>query len=103
MRKSLQTLAITSALVAGFAMASPLLAAQTLAPPDTTKEPDMMGKGSDMMGKGSGMMGGDDKMKQMSQMMESCNKMMQTSMNGDHDGGKPNEQWHKDAPATPDK
>jgi hypothetical protein len=96
MRKSLQSLAIASALVAGFAIASPLLAAQTLTPPDTTKEPDMMGKGS-------GMMGGDDKMEQMSQMMESCNKMMQTSMNGDHDAGKPNEQWHKGAPATPDK
>jgi hypothetical protein len=42
-----------------------------------------------------GMMG---MMRQMSQMMDHCNKMM-----GDSDGGRPNENWRKDAPETPEK
>ena len=50
-----------------------------------------------MMGPGgmTGMMG---MMQQMGRMMDRCDQMM----SGDaRDGGRPNDQWRKDSPATP--
>ena len=92
MRRSMKTLAVTFALVAGLAAAPALYAHDSEGSGGSTMGPDMMGQGGMM-----GMMG------QMSEMMENCNKMMQ-SVN--HNGsGKPNEQWRKDAPKadkTPD-
>ncbi len=94
MRKFLQTLAIAFAFVGGL-VASPLSAEETHNPSGTMKGSDMMG-GGDMMG----MM---NMMTQMNQMMESCNKMMQSSTDGDHGSGRPNEQRRNDTPTVPEK
>src|SRR3546814_15370118 len=89
MRKSMKTLAVASALIAGLAAAPALYAHDSEGSGGSKMGSGMMGQGGMM-----GMMG------QTSEMMENCNKMMQ-SMN--HDGsGKPNEKWTKDAP-QPDK
>ena len=89
MRKFTTTLLLVSTLVAG-AMAAPLLYAQGGQQPSGS----MMGHG--MMGDKNtndrGMMG---MMKQMSEMMDHCNGMM-----GDR---RPNDQWRRTAPSTPDK
>ena len=45
-----------------------------------------------------GMMGGGKMMGRSSQMMEGCGAMMQGGR-----GGRPNDQWRKNAPAQPDK
>jgi hypothetical protein len=88
MYSSLKFLGLAATTVAGFALTSPIFAAD-----------DNPSPGSNM---GSGMMehgGMMDMMKQMSQMMESCNKMMQSTP----DSGKPNEQWRRDMPMQPEK
>lgn len=76
MRRSIKTLAVTSAVIGGLVAAPALYASK--------------GAGGSMMG--PGMLG------QMSEMMEGCNKMMQ-SMNRDGTG-RPNDRWREDAPAT---
>ena len=89
MRKFTTTLLLVSTLVAG-AMAAPLLYAQGGQQPSGS----MMGHG--MMGDKNtndrGMMG---MMKQMSEMMDHCNGMMSDR--------RPNDQWRRTAPFTPDK
>ena len=92
MRKSMTMIAAATALVAGLAAAPALYADESQKP---REHGAMMGSG--MMGQGdmTGMMG------QMAGMMESCTKMMQGASNGG--SGKPNDQWRKKAPATPDK
>jgi hypothetical protein len=86
MRKFTTTLRLASTLVAG-AMAAPLLYGR----PSNS----MMGHG--MMGDKNtsdegGMMG---MMKQMSEMMDHCNSIMSDR--------RPNDQWRRTAPSTPDK
>jgi len=49
-----------------------------------------------MMGHG-GIMGTMGDMRDMSRMMDHCGAMMS------RDHNRPNDQWRKDAPATPDK
>ena len=89
MRKFTTTLLLVSTLVAG-ATAAPLLYAQGSQQPSGS----MMGHG--MMGDKNtndrGMMG---MMKQMSEMMDHCNSMMSDR--------RPNDQWRRTAPFTPDK
>jgi Spy/CpxP family protein refolding chaperone len=83
MRKYTTTLVLASALVALVAAAPALYAEHARTPSGP-----MMGRG--MMG----MMG------QMDQMMDHCSTMMRNRGNG---GGRPNDQWRKHAPMTPDK
>lgn len=83
MRKSLQILALASVLFGGFATATPVFAKENHHSSGAMKGGDMMG-GDDMMG----MM---KMMTQMNQMMENCTKMMQSSTDGDHGSGRPNE------------
>jgi len=64
---------------------------------DENQMDDMMGQ--DGMGGMGGMM---NMMQQMSRMMEHCNKMM-SGMSGDDGRARPNDNWRKDAPATPEK
>ncbi len=93
MRKYTTTLTLAFALLASIVAASALYADNS-----QTHSGAMMGRG--MMGddnSGGGMMG---MMKQMNQMMDHCNTMMQSR--GD-DGRRPNDQWRKPAPSTPDK
>jgi Spy/CpxP family protein refolding chaperone len=90
MRKFTTTFLLASTLVAG-AMAVPSLSAQG----SQERSGSMMDHG--MMGdkntndKG-GMMG---MMKQMSEMMDHCNSMMSD--------GRPNDQWRRNRPSTPNK
>jgi len=86
MRKTTTTLLLASTLVAG-ATAAPLLYAQ---PSGSMMGHGMMG-GKNTNDKG-GMMG---MMKQMSEMMDHCNSMMSDR--------RPNDQWRRTAPSTPDK
>jgi hypothetical protein len=90
MRKSTTTLLVASTLVAG-AMAAPLLYAQGGQQPSGS----MMGHGmtGDKNTKDKGGMMGT--MKQMSEMMDHCNSMMSDR--------RPNDQWRRTAPSTPDK
>ena len=110
MRKSLQVLALASAIAGGLAIAP--LHAQEASPQatspkanDTTGGSNMMG-GNNMMGSngmmgGNGTTGGNDMtgmmnmMTQMTEMMETCNKMMQSSIDKDRGTG--------DKPAMPEK
>ena len=85
MRKFTTTLLLASTLVAG-AMAAPLLYGQ---PSDSMMGHGMMG---DKNTNDRGMMG---MMKQMSEMMDHCNSMMSD--------WRPNDQWRRTAPSTPDK
>jgi len=94
MRKS-QALFIVPALVGGLALA-PALYAEESSPPqyshDSMMIPGVMGDDGMM-----NMMGG---MSQMEDMMDHCSQMMNGGMDGS--SGKPNEQWRKNAPASPD-
>ena len=89
MRRTTTTLLLASTLAAG-AMAAPSLYGQS----DHQPSGSMMGHG--MMGDKNtndrGMMG---MMKQMSEMIGSCNGMMSDR--------RPNDQWRRTAPFTPDK
>jgi hypothetical protein len=89
MRKFTTTLLLASTPVAG-AMAAPLLYAQG----SQQLSGSMMGHG--MMGdkntNDGGIMG---MMKQMREMMDHCNSMMSDR--------RPNDQWRRTAPSTPDK
>ena len=89
MRRTTTTLLLASTLAAG-AMAAPSLYGQS----DHQPSGSMMGHG--MMGDKNtndrGMMG---MMKQMSEMMDHCNSMM--------NDWRPNDQWRRTAPSTPDK
>ncbi|MFP6758408.1 MAG: hypothetical protein VCC99_09360 [Alphaproteobacteria bacterium] len=88
MRKSLNFLIATTAIVTGLAFTSALYAGES----DGSKmDRDMMGQGGMM-----NMMG------QMGDMMESCGKMMQSGMAG---GGAalPNDQWRDQGPAVADE
>jgi hypothetical protein len=89
MTMRLNTLAFFTALALGLAAAPALYAHESGKP------------GGSMMG--PGMMGGDmmNMMGQMGQMMDHCNKMMQGATD-DHGSGKPNDQWRKDTPTTPE-
>lgn len=82
MRKSIEGLAVISAVIAGLAAAPALYA----------HEPK--GSGSSMMG--SGIMDQDGMMGEMSETMGGCSKMMQSMHQGDAE--RPNEQWRKDVP-----
>ena len=85
MRRTTTTLLLAAALVAG-AMAAPSLYGQ---PSDSMMGHGMMG---DKNTNDRGMMG---MMKQMSEMMDHCNSMM--------NDWRPNDQWRRTAPFTPDK
>jgi hypothetical protein len=90
MRKTTTTLLLASTLAAG-AMAAPLLYAQGgQQSSGSMMDHGMMGD-KDTNDKG-GMMG---TMKQMSEMMDHCNSMMSDR--------RPNDQWRRAAPSTPDK
>ena len=78
----------TLILVAAFGAA--LVAAPALYANDSHNSPDSTRK--------NGMMGGGKMMGRSSQMMEGCGAMMQGGR-----GGRPNDQWRKNAPAVPDK
>lgn len=93
MRKSLRTLFVASALMAGIAVAPALYAHESQGSQDSAMGPGMMGQG--------GMMDGGNMMGQMSTMMESCNKMMQEMMGG-HGADHPNDQWRNNKPAQPE-
>jgi hypothetical protein len=82
MRKQAAILTVASVIIAG-------AAASTLYAQDNRQD-GMMGHG--------GMMGMMGMMQQMSQMMDHCNRMMSGHTG---DGGRPNDQWRKQAPATP--
>jgi len=70
-------------------LASALIVSVIIAPSLYAKDPQTPSAG--MMGRGMmGMMGRTDR------MMDHCNAMMQSR-------GKPNEQWRRHAPTTPDK
>ena len=88
MRKSLNFLIATSAVVTGLAFTSALYAGES--------HGSKMDRG--MMGQG-GMM---NMMGQIGDMMESCGKMMQNGMDG---GGAalPNDQWRDQGPAVTDE
>lgn len=88
MLKSMKIFAVASALVAGVAIAPALYAHDSERSNGSVMGPGMMDRGGMM-----NMMG------QMSPMMDHCNEMMQGA--GDGGSGKPNEQWHKDAPVAP--
>ena len=78
----------TLILVAAFGAA--LVAAPALYANDSHNSPDSTRK--------DGMMGGGKMMGRSSQRMEGCGPMMQGGR-----GGRPNDQWRKNAPAVPDK
>ena len=91
MRKS-QALFIALALVGGLPLAPVVYAEESSTPQNL--------RGSMMS---PGMMGDDGMMHDMSQMgdmMDHCSQMMNGGMDGD--SGKPNEQWRKKTPASPD-
>ncbi len=92
MRKSLKTLGVVSALLAGI-FAAPALNAHG----SQSSQGSMMGPG--MMG-GGNMMGMMNMMGQMNQMMENWNKMMQ-AMIDERAPERPNDQLRKDEPARP--
>ncbi len=101
MRKPLKAFATTAALIAGLATASVLYAEESGSShesPGSMMGPGMMG--GDNMKNMMGMMHMMEQMPQMSQMMDHCSQMMNGGM-GDG-SGKPNEQWRKDAPTSPD-
>lgn len=107
MRKPMKTFAIASALIAGLASAPALYGQGLLGSHGSMMGPGMMGQGGmmNMMGQMGqpapmGKMTQMGTMEQMSQMMEQCSQMMQGAAGG---SGKPNEQWRKDAPATPEQ
>jgi hypothetical protein len=81
-------------------MTAPSLYAQGDQPPAGQKDDQRMMRGG-MMGQG-GMGGMMNMMQQMSRMMDHCNKMM-SDRSGDSDRDRPNDNWRKDGPATPDK
>jgi hypothetical protein len=82
MRKSLAAIALSSALIAGGAGISALYAEDAPGQSGPTTGRGMMGRG--------GMMGS-------SGMAEHCGSMMQS-----RDGGRPNDQWRRRAPAPDD-
>ena len=88
MRISMKIVAVSAAIIAGVGTASALYAHES----EKSREHggSMMEQG--MMGKG-GMMGMTGP-----QMMDHCSQMMQGAMGG---AEKPNEQWRRDAPKTP--
>ena len=86
MRKPERTLVLTAIFVAT------LLATSTLYARD-----DHGSSGSIMR---RGMMGESNMMGRMSQMMDHCTSMMQSRGN---DSARPNEQWRKRVPTTPEK
>lgn len=96
MRKSLKALATTAALIAGLATTSVLHAEESA----SSHEPQGPMMGGDSMMNMMDMMHMMEQMPQMGQMMEHCSQMMDGAMGGG--SGKPNEQWRKDAPITPD-
>ncbi len=85
MRNTKRTLVLAAASIAA------MLAAPTLYAQDA-REP----AGSMMRG---GMMGGGNTMGRMSRMMDHCGAMMRGGAHGD----RPNDQWRKRSPVTPDK
>ena len=94
MRKS-QALFIALALVGGLALAPALYAEESSTPQnshDSMMTPGMMGD--------DGMMNMMRDTSQTADMMDHCSQMMNGGMDGD--SSKPNEQWRKNAPASPD-
>jgi len=77
MRKSIKTLAVTSAVVAGLAAAPALYAHDSKESDGSMTGSGMMDRRGGMTGEG-GMMSMMQMMQQMGPMMESCTKMMQT-------------------------
>jgi hypothetical protein len=108
MRKSRKTFASVSALIAGLALAPALYAQDLLGSRGSLMGSGMMGHGGmmNMMGQMGqmapmGKMSQMGSMDQMNQMMEQCGQMMQDAAGGG--SGRPNEQWRKDSPATPEQ
>ena len=95
MTMRLKILAFLTALAVGLAAAPALYADDSAKPGGSMMGPGTMGPG--MMG--GGMM---NMMGQMGQMMEHCTQMMGGAAD-DHGSGKPNDQWRKDSPTTPEK
>ena len=100
MRKTLKTLGVVSALVAGIAAAPALYGHESQSLQGSMMGPGMMG-GGNMMGRGN-MIGMMNMMGQMNLMMENWNKMMQ-AMIDEHAPERPNDQLRKDEPAQPQK
>ena len=95
MRKSQQALFITLSLAGGLALAPALYAEESGTPQsshDSMMSPGMMGD--------DGVMNMMEDMSEMEDMMDHCSQMMNGGMDGS--SGKPNEQWRKNAPASPD-
>jgi hypothetical protein len=89
---------ITTALILAASVAA---ASSIYAQTDRGPSGSMMGHG--MMGDENttnegGMMGMMNMMQQMSRMMDHCGQMMSGNP---RDGGRPNDQWRKETPATP--
>ncbi len=97
--RSLKTLGILSALVAGIAAAPALYGHESQNPQGSMMGPGMMERGT-MMDRGN-MMGMMNMMGQMNHMMENCNKMMQ-AMIDERAPDRPNDQLRKDEPAQPE-
>jgi hypothetical protein len=97
MRKLSIALAVGLMLGVGLIAAPSLYAQDDQAPSGQKSGPGMMRDG--MMGGGMG--GMMNMMQQMGRMMEHCNTMM-SGMSGDG-RARPNDNWRKDAPATPEK
>jgi hypothetical protein len=97
MRSTKRMLALAAMSIAAMSIAA-MVAAPTLYAHDAQQPSGSMMRGG-MMGGGGGMMGGGDMTGRMSRMMDHCGAMMQ----GGSGGARPNDQWRKGAPATPDK
>ena len=93
MRKS-QALFIALALVGELALAPALYAEESSTPQNSHDSMMTPGMGDD------GMMNMMRDMSQTGDMMDHCSQMMDGGMDGD--SGKPNEQWRKKTPASPD-
>ena len=106
MRKPVTTIAAISTLIVGLALAPTLYARDSQIFDGSMMGPGMMGQGGmmnmmpQMPMRQMGSMGQMGQMGDMTQMMEQCSQMMQGAGGG---SGKPNEQWRKDAPTTPEK
>jgi hypothetical protein len=89
---------ITTALIlaASVAAASSIYAQTNQEPSGSMMDHGMMGD-KNTMNEG-GMIGMMNMMQQMSRMMDHCGQMMSGNP---RDGGRPNDQWRKESPATP--
>ncbi len=93
MRNLKRTLALALVLLGALAAAPALYADDSHGSHGSMMDRGMMGRSGMMGGHGMGMMN------QMRQMMDQCGAMMQGGSRGD----RPNDQWRRQTPTTPDK